>query len=340
MAIVFRCTGCNSKFEVDARLAGKTGRCKKCGLPMTIPREPEPDFRLAMAGANLSARRPVAAAVAVPAHPVSWIEAVTSQAALKPISMAALKPVGRATPLDDGAFSGPYQIAGSIPAARPVGGSRAAGGLVIGYRKQWTGIARFFRWINEQSYLVSVPFLLVLIMGALLQNQALTMLGATVVVLLNVARLVSGLANLAAIPFREGPIQGVMFLIPPLTFIYLSQHWKRMRKPCGRVIEPIVTLGLVVLAFTFIPSLGMAQKSTSGTVTERIQAGAKDLGQGIQKEIPVDTTGLGAKARGAVKNLGEQVQPAARSIGDKARDAVKSVQEQVQGTSGDTKKPE
>ena len=42
------------------------------------------------------------------------------------------------------------------------------------------------------------------------------------VVLLNIGRLVAGLANLVVIPFREGIAQGVFFLIPPFTFFYLQ----------------------------------------------------------------------------------------------------------------------
>ena len=57
------------------------------------------------------------------------------------------------------------------------------------------------------------------------------------VVVLNIARLVSGLFNLAVIPFRDGI------------------NWKRLKKPMRRVIEPVVTIALVGLAFAFFPWL-------------------------------------------------------------------------------------
>ena len=38
MGIVFFCQSCGARFEVDPRMAGKTGRCKKCGQTMSIPR--------------------------------------------------------------------------------------------------------------------------------------------------------------------------------------------------------------------------------------------------------------------------------------------------------------
>ena len=37
MSIVFFCHSCGSKFTVDPRMAGKQGRCKKCGKQMTVP---------------------------------------------------------------------------------------------------------------------------------------------------------------------------------------------------------------------------------------------------------------------------------------------------------------
>ncbi len=37
MPIVFPCPSCQKKLEVPASLAGRTGRCKRCGGPFTIP---------------------------------------------------------------------------------------------------------------------------------------------------------------------------------------------------------------------------------------------------------------------------------------------------------------
>ena len=56
-------------------------------------------------------------------------------------------------------------------------------------------------------------------------------------VLLNIGRIVAGVANLAVIPLRDG------------------LNVKKFKKPLRRVIEPVVTIALVVLAFTFIPWL-------------------------------------------------------------------------------------
>src|SRR5215468_27711 len=41
MGIVFFCQSCGARFEVDPRMAGRKGRCKKCGQSMPIPRAEE-----------------------------------------------------------------------------------------------------------------------------------------------------------------------------------------------------------------------------------------------------------------------------------------------------------
>ena len=37
MSIAFTCPRCRKSYSVDASLAGRTGKCKACGRPMTIP---------------------------------------------------------------------------------------------------------------------------------------------------------------------------------------------------------------------------------------------------------------------------------------------------------------
>jgi hypothetical protein len=156
---------------------------------------------------------------------------------------------------DDRIDSKPYALA--KPDRELAGGrsSKPASAVTVLWRRQLGGVAKLFRFINEAAYLISVPFLMLLIFGAVVRNQHLAAVGATVVVLLNVGRVISGFANLVAIPFRDGIGQGVSFLIPPLTFVYLARHWHKVKKPVRRLIEPVITIGLVGLAFVFIPWL-------------------------------------------------------------------------------------
>ena len=133
------------------------------------------------------------------------------------------------------------------------------------WRGQLGRILKLFRWINQTAYLVSVPFLMILLLGATVRDRPMAIGGATMVVLLNIARLISGIANLAVIPLRDGI------------------DLKKMKKPIWRLIEPVVTIALVVLAFTFIPSL-----SGAGPAKESIrvrEASARSLGEEIEGKV-------------------------------------------------------
>ena len=74
-----------------------------------------------------------------------------------------------------------------------------------------------------------------------MKAHSIAIFGATFVVLLNIGRIVAGIANLAVIPLRDG------------------LNLRKYKKPLRRVIEPVVTIALVVLAFTFIPWLSTGQ---------------------------------------------------------------------------------
>jgi hypothetical protein len=183
------------------------------------------------------------------------------------------------------------------------------------WRRQLGRVQKLFRNVNQFAYLVSVPFLMILLFSAVVGNRSMAMFGATAVVLLNIGRLVAGCANLAIVPLRDG--------------IDLD----KIKKPLGRVIEPAVTIGLVVVAFTFIPALSSG-KSAKGNVAERIRAGAQALKQEMKDEVDkvVDVDKLGAQAQGKLKELGEsvknldmeklgaQAQEKLKALGDKAKD--------------------
>jgi len=115
--------------------------------------------------------------------------------------------------------------------------------------------------VNEFAYLLSVPFLMLMLIGATMHNRGLALLGAEAVVLLNIGRIVAGLANILAVPFRDGPATGLLFLVPPFTIKYMIDNWNKLKRPTQRVAVPIMTIGLVVLAFVFIPSLSGDSKA-------------------------------------------------------------------------------
>jgi hypothetical protein len=169
---------------------------------------------------------------------------------------------------------------------------------------------KFFRWLNESAYLVSVPFIMCILLGLAIQSHWLLVVGATVVVLLNIGRILAGLANLVVIPFRDSPLQGILFLIPPITFYYLWKNWPRVHRPVRRIAVPIATLGLVLLAFVAEAWLeGRARSRAS--VDDSLQPGARSM-----------DAGLSGKANGAAK-------PDVDGLGDllpKASEALRSLE--------------
>jgi predicted Zn finger-like uncharacterized protein len=339
MAIHFECPQCGAPFVVEERLAGRAARCKRCGTRTTIPGNNEAAPAAAAGGRRVAAAgvvaapaaraaamaavaavppsAPTAAAPVAPvARPLNWIDAVTSQVALAPITEQRLSALRKKpSPLDDASFTGLYKVATapSLPALRAAR-SRPAGAITRGYRHELFKIQGFFRWINQSAYLVSVPFLMILLLGVVADSQALLGLGGVVVVALNIGRFLAGMANLLAIPFRDSPIQGVLFLIPPFTFIYLYKNWHKVRKPLLRVIGPVGTIGLVVVAFVVAPMLhGGLQKNES--LTDQVREGASSAKEAISKKL-----GKAANLKPDDLNLGKNL--------GKIRDALKSIEGQ------------
>jgi len=335
--IHFQCPACAAPFDVDERLAGRAGRCKRCGGRMKIPSHAASEAVPAPAAAQRPRAMAAAAAAASPAgprltpiaptapsrpqpslaagRPINWLEAVNSQVALAPISMDNLRGLGnRPSSMDEPSIPGPYKLATapSLPALEAIGG-KPAGAVTRGYRHGMGKVQKLFRWLNESAYLVSVPFLMYLLLGLAVGNHSLMVLGATAVVVLNIGRIVAGVANLVVIPFRESPIQGVLFLIPPLTFIYMAQHWHKTERPVKRILGPILTIGMVAMAFMVEPWLKGEGKS-KGSIQDQGKAGVRSLEKGIAKQI------------GEVPNL---KMDGLNSLEQKAANALKSIEEHV-----------
>jgi hypothetical protein len=256
MSTVFYCQSCGARFQVDPRLTGKQGRCKQCGQQMTVPTGVQ---------AASKAAEPELAAVGAGIVPGSnWLGQVQpSEVSLAPLTIDRMPAVKKPSmfPEDDLADSSPYLLAEPAKRAggKPVSHVSEA---KVWWRRKLGVIERFFRWINQSAYLVSVPFLMVLILGTMIRNYPMALFGAAVAVVLNIARLISGAFNLAVIPFRDGI------------------NWKRLKKPIWRFIEPAITIGLVGLAFAFIPWL-----SKGGTKKEIIHGHFRSGLEKFQSQI-------------------------------------------------------
>jgi hypothetical protein len=288
MGIVFFCLSCGARFEVDPRMAGKKGRCKKCGQPMEIPR---PEHV-----ASLAAMPALATAPAEAAAPGGWLQSASSDVGLAPVTVDRM-PIGMrkkapATPLDDAEDSKPYLLAEPVQAASHGRSSGRPNIAAQVWRGQLGNVQAIFRKINQFAYLISVPFLMALLLGTAVRSRPLALFAATVVVLLNIGRIASGVVNLAVVPLRDG------------------LNLKKMKKPFRRVAEPVLTIGLVVVAFAYIPWLRTGA-AAEGTVTERLRSSAK--------AIRNETKGHVDKTVGDVQGL---------DVGKRVRRTVEESQEQ------------
>jgi hypothetical protein len=320
MNIVFFCQSCGARFEVDPRMAGKKGRCKKCGQHMSIPRADQIASMAAipaLAASSLPAGAPEHAAAQSPPTPPAQ-EAGPVKISLAPVTVDRMRVGWKkwAAPAAPGEAedSKPYALAKHVRDKR--GRARSQDRPILRtWRRGLGGLQKFFRKINQAAYLVSTPFLMLLLIGAAVKSRPMALFGATVVVLLNIGRLVTGVANLAVVPFRDG------------------LDFNKMKNPARRVIEPVVTIGLVILAFTFIPWLA-GDEFAKGGIADRLRGSAQALQKEMKGEVGkvVDVDKLGAQAQEKLKELGDkakdfdmtkfgaQAQEKLKELSDKAKE--------------------
>jgi hypothetical protein len=229
---------------------------------------------------------------------VDWMKLSMSKIGLAPLSLQNIPKRSFApSALDDAEDSKPYVLEKPDRRdARKHGGGSANAALAV-WRREMGVIQKVFRWLNQSAYLVSVPFIIILLFGIVVKAYPIAIFGATFVVLLNIGRIIAGVANLVFVPLRDGV------------------NIKKLKKPMRRVIEPVVTIALVVLAFTFIPWLSSA-KANKGTVSDRILSTADSLKAEIKGELGKVTE----KAKSLeLDKLSEQAQSKLKGVVDQAK---------------------
>lgn len=271
MVIEFSCPKCGMQFKVSASAAGKQGRCKKCGHQMKIPTQPPPAaavaasgmFRLPEIRASEQIPRPRERSAATPGADRERDEkkpfVMPNSVKLAPITADFQKPLTRKKKRveeDDPAsyklkpLSRKYAPVGhGIPGAKPESPAQQM------YRKQMRNLSGLFGKINDFAYLISIPFILLFLVAILIRNWELVLLGATVIILLNIGRIIATMAYLAITPFKESAMQGILFLVPPLTFYFIYKNWKQMKRGAMRLIGPVLSVAAVILAFQYVPWL-------------------------------------------------------------------------------------
>jgi hypothetical protein len=303
MGIVFFCQSCGARFEVAARMAGKKGHCKKCGQMMSIPRAEQ---LASMTSMPALAAAGVGSAGSAGPSIGGWLKSDAISAILAPITVDGMR-FGTKKPsrFDDIDDSKPYNLA--QPARTSNGAVRAPVGAALGFWMRQIGVLqKLFRSLNETAYLLSIPFIMIILAGIVTKSRSTALFGATFVVVLSVGRIVAGLAGLASVPLRSGLDTG------------------KMKKPFRRVVEPIVTIALVVVAFTFIPWLSRGGAASKGTIAERLKANAKVLRAEMKGKVSK------AADKAAELDLGK--------IGTEAQEKLKDVGDRVRGTSEEPRK--
>ena len=342
MAIVFFCQSCGARFEVAPRLAGKKGRCKTCGQVMHVPKAEELASMSSMPALAASGERRAAAAAIAAAVPVArastlatagrrgaasgggkpqsmndWLDQSLSKIGLAPLSRAAIpKKPFLPSALDDAEDSKPYVLEKPDRRSARGKGGGPPNAVVVAWRKEISLIHKIFRWLNQSAYLASVPFIVILLFGIAVKVHGISIFGATFVVLLNIGRIVAGIADLAVIPLRDG-------LSPA-----------KLKKPVRRVVEPIATIAAVWVAFAFIPWLRYSEAST-GTITDRLRSTAKGLESDIKSELgtvtdkakTLELDKLGAQAQEKLRGAVEQAKSIdLNKLGAQAQDKLKGLQ--------------
>jgi hypothetical protein len=162
--------------------------------------------------------------------------------------------------------------------------SRPAGWLFVRWRRAVGFVLKVLRFIDSFAYLISIPFLMLMILGIVVRNAGFTHTGAVVVVLANYGRFWTDLLALLIRPYKDGPIQGVAFLFPPYTVYYLSRHWNRVKPIVRRIATSCIPIVLVVLAYAFLLS-GSAPVKDVNEIPGRIKSGEEELRKDIDDAL-------------------------------------------------------
>jgi predicted Zn finger-like uncharacterized protein len=153
---------------------------------------------------------------------------------------------------------------------------------------KWRGgvnqVLKVFRWIDTWAYLISVPFLILMIFGIVVENRQFVHTGAVVVVLSNYGRFWADLLAFFVRPYKDGPLHGLLFLFPPYTIYYVVTRWDSMKKIVRRIATSCVPIFLVILIYGFLPSVNPESKDVQG-FGAKFEAGRHQLDKDIESEL-------------------------------------------------------
>ena len=209
----------------------------------------------------------------------------------------------------------PYELTGSPDESRLFRWDRAsgpAGWLLVNWRKGVGLVLRLLRVVDDWAYLISVPFIVLMVFAIAIANRGLVHTGAVVVVLANYGRFWADLLALFIRPFKEGPVHGLAFLFPPYGFYYLWTRWDKFKPTFRRILTSCIPILLVVLAYAYLPFINPAS-SDARSFPEKIRSGGRELVNEIRNDVK--------EIREDVRNLKKKT-PARGEPGDPLRESA------------------
>lgn len=280
MKIVFYCGDCATKLVAPPTLAGRNGRCHKCGHRMTIP---------------LESVEPLEVSTATTLAAGDWRAAVAGELG------TSVRPTDRTAggPDPDDEVERMFAAAPEIVVERTLmpGQVRHAGDgpslAMKGYRSFFSLLTRGTSWISEASYTVSFIVLILAIAAGMVGQHGAARAGLWAIVAFNLVGLCGDVATLVMLSFRKSPLQGALFLLPPCALWYLWTDGKRYRETLARMRIPVMMLGVVAAANLFVPWLSGGKEGPAGRVAGRVI----DSMEGTVEKVG------GAEAKGVVGGM-------------------------------------
>ena len=181
----------------------------------------------------------------------------------------------------------PYELSGSPDKSLLFRWDRAsgpAGWLLVKWRKGVGLVLRGLRFVDDWAYLISVPFIVLIVFAIAIESRGLVHTGAVVVVLANYGRFWADLLAILVRPFKEGPVHGLAFLFPPYGIYYLWTRRDKFKSTFRRLLTSCIPIVLVVLAYAYLPFINPAAKDAR-SFPEKIRSGERELVNEIREDV-------------------------------------------------------
>lgn len=295
MAVIeFSCRQCGTHFKVPVTLAGKRAHCKKCGQQLLVPRVMAPAASVATTGifrlgdVEASALPPppsVPAGVGVPRRSAAAeslrLAAIPSLDNLQPV-----KPKEERLWEDDDGVEYELEKQVDVPPPKLPRQFRQPGGSMFWGRGGIAEVALIWlRSLSDYAYLASLPLLLAILLAIVFKQRELAILAAVVVILLNLGRFAVDGFVLVTLAFKNSPVEGVLFFIPPFTFYYLHKRGKVMKEALNRFLAPAVPILGVILLFFFVPWMRGSESSQAGNFRTRLRSDFGEVKESINDKM-------------------------------------------------------